>query len=175
MGVFRLWELKNGFAISTKMDFYEPESTLRVILVEISTDNIYQSYKSWGVGLSDTKHLCRNAQSCTKTSSPALRHWCGGPSPQYLPRSDSEIWHLIHIWHLALCRACQKNIYIWYSLRGLHQPCHSQRHKFTPAVDGSWSSHLHIGSRECSMMTSNGINLSSLHAANRYGNSKKYY
>jgi len=32
---------------------------------------------SWRVGLSDTKHVCRNAQSCIGTCSPALWQWCG--------------------------------------------------------------------------------------------------
>jgi len=33
--------------------------------------------RSWRVGLSDTKHVCRNAQSCIGTCSPALWRWCG--------------------------------------------------------------------------------------------------
>jgi hypothetical protein len=74
-----LQELKKGFASSAKMDFMNirNESKLRVIWVENFTENIYWSYGFWHVGLSDTKHVYRDAQSCIGTSSPALRHWCG--------------------------------------------------------------------------------------------------
>ena len=52
---------------------------------------------SWRVGLSNTKHVRRNVQSCIRTCSPALWRWCGGPPLQELPRSDSVVWPLIHV------------------------------------------------------------------------------
>ncbi len=75
----RLQELKKGFAKSTNMDLMK---LLKNIDWEHSRLGI-----PWGIptgpmesdmfGLSNTKHLHRNAQSCILTSSHALRHWCG--------------------------------------------------------------------------------------------------
>ncbi len=50
-------------------------------------------------GLSNTKHLCRNAQSCIRTSSPALRWWCGEPATS---EPDSVVWpyHKSSVWPL---------------------------------------------------------------------------
>ncbi len=44
-----------------------------------------------------TKHLCRNAQSCTRTSSPALRRWCGEPATSE-PDSTVRPSHTSSVW-----------------------------------------------------------------------------
>ncbi len=51
-------------------------------------------------GLPSTKYLPRTAQSCIRTSSPALRQWCGKPATS---GPDSTVWphHTSSIWPLS--------------------------------------------------------------------------
>ncbi len=115
--------LKKEFANSTKMDLISlrNESTLRVFLVEISTENIYQSYGSWCVGLSDTKHVHVGMPSPALGS--AVLHWgtdvvvrllsiCQGLTQKSGLRYTSSIWPYA---------GCAISTYVRYSLSGIHQ------------------------------------------------------
>ncbi len=70
---------KKGFDKNTKYDFMslKNESTLRLISARSSMENPRSSLgnprESDVFSLSNTEHLRRNAQSCIRTSSPALR------------------------------------------------------------------------------------------------------
>ncbi len=57
--------------------------------MDIPWKSLSQSYV---FGLSKTDHLCRNAQSCIRTSSPALRQWCGESSPHLFGNPASMVW-----------------------------------------------------------------------------------
>jgi hypothetical protein len=69
-----LWDGEKGLLGAPKMGFMRirNESTPMMISVEVSTESIYQSDGSWRVGLSNTKLVGRNAQSCIGTSGPVL-------------------------------------------------------------------------------------------------------
>ncbi len=56
--------------------------------------------KSYLFGLSNTEHLCRNAQSCIRTSSPALRGCCSESSPCLFGDPASMVWppHTCCVW-----------------------------------------------------------------------------
>ena len=99
LGCTTFWDGEKGLLEAPKwiLWHFKNESTLMMTSVEISAEIIYQSDGSWCVGLSNTKHVHKNVQSCIGTCSPVLRRWCGSPPPQYLPRSDSVVWPLIHI------------------------------------------------------------------------------
>ncbi len=94
-----LWELWKGFASSTKIDFMRLlndlnwEQSRLGVLWRIAL----RPRESDVFGLSNTKHLHRIAQSCTRTSSPALRCWCGHLPPQDTSRPDSVVWPLTHV------------------------------------------------------------------------------
>ncbi len=57
--------------------------------------------------MSNTEHLRRNAQSCIRTSSPALRQWCGESLPRLFGNPALMVWspHTYSIWP---CWVCQK-------------------------------------------------------------------
>ncbi len=56
--------------------------------------------KSYVFGLFNTEHLCRNAQSCIRTSSPALRQWRGELSPCLFGNPALMVWppHRCCVW-----------------------------------------------------------------------------
>ncbi len=56
--------------------------------------------KSYVFGLSNTEHLCRNAQSCIRTSSPALRQWRGESLPHLFGNPALIVWppHTYSVW-----------------------------------------------------------------------------
>jgi hypothetical protein len=61
----------------------------------------------WKNLMSNTEHLRRNAQSCIRTSSPALRPWHGESLPHFFGNPALMVWppHTYSVWP---CRACQK-------------------------------------------------------------------
>jgi hypothetical protein len=63
--------------------------------------------KSYVFGLSNTEHLRRNAESCIRPSSPALRWWHGESLPCLFGNPALMVWppHTYSVW---LCQARQK-------------------------------------------------------------------
>ncbi len=61
----------------------------------------------WKNLMSNTEHLRRNAQSCIRTISPALRQWCGESLPRLFGNPALMVWphHTYCVWP---CWACQK-------------------------------------------------------------------
>ena len=101
----RCGRAKRGLLGAPKMDFMKlrNESTLWLLRWRFPQRSPIDPNGPWRVGLSNSKHVHRNVQSCIRTCSPALWHWCSSPPPQDLPRSDSIVWPLTHVKHLALC------------------------------------------------------------------------
>ncbi len=61
----------------------------------------------WKNLMSNIEHLCRNAQSCIRTSSPASRQWCGESLPCLFGNPALMVWppHTHRVWP---CQARQK-------------------------------------------------------------------
>ncbi len=76
--------------------------------------------KSYVFGLFNTEHLRRNAQSCIRTSSPALRQWRGESLLCLSGNLASMVWppHTYSIWP---CRAHQEYSCTVRSIIGLQQ------------------------------------------------------
>ncbi len=74
-----LWGGERDLLESTKMDFtrLRNESTLWWPRWRFPQRLSIDPTGSWRVGLSDTKHVRRNVQSCIRTCSPAIWQWCG--------------------------------------------------------------------------------------------------
>ncbi len=111
-----LWGGKRDLLESTKMDFMRlrNESTLWWSWWRFPQRLSIDPAGSWRIGLSDTKQVRRNVQSCIGTCSHGIWQWCGELPHQDLPRSDSVVWPLIHVWRLALCRARPKYLFVQY-------------------------------------------------------------
>jgi hypothetical protein len=78
--------------------------------------------KSYVFGLSNTEHLRRNAQSCIRTSSPALRWWRGESWPCLFGNPSLMVWppHTCCVWP---CQMRQKYSCTVQSIIGLrHLP-----------------------------------------------------
>ncbi len=94
-----VWELNKGFVKRTKMDFMsirnDSYKTWMSIFLERRSMEI--SHEFWCVWSVQYKHLNMNAQSCIRTSSPAIRQWCGKPATS---EPDSTVWtyHTSIIW-----------------------------------------------------------------------------
>ncbi len=87
--------------------------------------------KSYVFSLSNTEHLRRNAQSCIRTSSPALRQWHGESLPRLFGNPALMVWptHTYSVWP---CWACQEHSCTVRSIIGL-------RHFFlTPQCPTTW-------------------------------------
>ncbi len=74
----------------------------------------------WKNLMSNTEHLHRNSQSCIRTSSSALRRWCGESLPCLFENPASMIWppHTYCVWP---CRVRQKYPCTLWSIIGLRQ------------------------------------------------------
>ncbi len=83
----------------------------------------------WKNLVSNTEHLRRNAQSCIRTSSPALRWWCGESLPRLFGNPSSMVWrpHTYRIWP---CRARQKYPCTVWSIIGLRHSLSAARCKY---------------------------------------------
>ncbi len=84
----------------------------------------------WKNLMSNNEHLHRNAQSCIKTSSPALRQWCGESLPPLFGNPALMVWppHMYSDWP---CRAHQKCPYTVRSIISLQQD-HNNPPTFQP-------------------------------------------
>jgi hypothetical protein len=105
----------------------------------------------WKNLMCNTEHLRRNAQSCIRTSSPALRQWCGESLPCLFGNPASVVWppYMYRIWP---CQAQKKYPCTVRSIIGLrHLPPQMKNHGLNKEKNLIGEKNLYIESSEVNL------------------------